>query len=186
MGRNLATTATGQKRSFTFYKFLKQLMMNDKEERLKVITEYQASPLSRLISAAERGNLKTAKAAVEEGASVTDHDPFYGRSALHAAANGGSKNVAEYLIASGAELNVLDNNMMTPLMSACSKGKKSGSGVALLLLEKGADARYVRKDDGMDAMKFALWGQCTEEVIKQLQNLGAKQPGPDFRIIHFD
>jgi len=160
--------------------------MNDKKERRKVIAKYQANPLSRLISASERGNLKAAKAAVEEGASVTGHDAFEGRTALHAAADGGSKKVAEYLIEAGAELNILDKNMMTPLMNACSKGKKSGSGVALLLLEKGADACYVRKDDGMDAMKFALWGQCTEEVIRQLQNRGVKPPGPDCRIVHID
>lgn len=160
--------------------------MTDKEQRLRLIAEYLASPLGRLISASERGDVAAAKAAVDEGASVTEHDPFYGRTALHAAADGGSKNVAEYLVAYGAPLDVLDKNMMTPLMSACSKGKKSGSEVALLLLEKGADARYVRDDDGMDAMKFALWGRCTKEVIKKLQALGAAQPAFGFRIVHLD
>jgi ankyrin repeat protein len=160
--------------------------MNDKEARHRVIAEYLASPLSRLMSASERDNLTAAKAAVNEGASVTEHEPFYGRTALHAAADGGSKKVAEYLIASGAELNVLDKDMMTPLMSACAKGKENGSGVALLLLEKGANACYMREADGMDAMKFALWGRCTDEVIKQLQILGARQPGADFRIVNLD
>jgi hypothetical protein len=42
------------------------------------------------------------------------------------------------------------------------------------------------KDDGMDAIKFALWGRCTREVIKKLQAFGATQPAPDFRIVHLD
>jgi ankyrin repeat protein len=119
--------------------------MTDRDERLRIIAQYRASALGRLISASERGDIPAVKEALDQGASVTERDPFYGRIALHAAANGGSRTVAEHLIASGALLDVLDANMMTPLMCACSTGKKKGSEVPLLLLEKGADARYVRK-----------------------------------------
>ena len=160
--------------------------MTDGDARLKVIAEYLASPLSRLLSASERGNLAAVKAAIDEGVSIADRDPLYGSTALHLASDGGSKKVAEYLIASGAALDALDNNMMTPLMCACSTGKKKGSEVALLLMSKGADACYVRVEDGMDAIKFALWGRCTNEVISRLLELGAAQPASNFRVVHLD
>lgn len=88
--------------------------MTDKEQRLRLIAECRASPLGRLISSSERGDVAAAKAAIDEGASVTEHDPFYGRTALHAAADDESATVEEYLVASGAPLDVLDKNMMTP------------------------------------------------------------------------
>lgn len=160
--------------------------MTNKDEMRKAMDDYLASPLRRLLSAAEKGDIKAMKVALDEGASVVAHDPAYGRTALHAAANGGSKNAVEHLIASGAPLDALDGNMMTPLMCACSTGKKKGSEVALLLLERGADPCYVRKDDGMDAIKFALWGKCSNEVIKRLQAVGASPPGPGFTIVHLD
>lgn len=124
------------------------------------------------------------KAAIHEGASLTEPDPSYGRTALHAAANQGSKKAVEFLIALGAPLNVLDGNMMTPLMCACSTGKKKGSEVALLLLGSGADPRHVRQEDGMNAYKFALWGRCSDEVFEKLQAVGEQPPEPGFRIIH--
>lgn len=160
--------------------------MSDREERRRVTAEYMKRPHSRLMSASERGSVKAAKEAVDEGALINEHEPSYGDTALHAAAGGVSIKVSEYLVESGAALDALNNDMMTPLMCACSTGKKNGSKVALFLLEKGANACYVRQDDGMDAMKFALWGRCTDEVIKKLEALGAARPNPDFKIIHID
>ena len=110
-------------------------------------------------------------------------DSRFGRTALTAASSAGSKKTVEFLLKNGADLNKACNIEMTPLMHACHKGKKKGSEVALLLLKHGADAKYIRESDGMSAIKFAYWGQCTPEVFEQLIGAGATPPESDFRNI---
>lgn len=156
------------------------------EEKRKAMAEYLAGPLNRFMSAAGKGDIKTMKSSLSEVASVDEKEPWYGRTALHCAADSGSIKAIEFLVTAGASLNSLDGNEMTPLMCACSTGKTKGSKAALLLLDHGADALYVRQSDGMNAMKFALWGRCSAELIEQLRALGACNPEPSFPIVHLD
>lgn len=156
------------------------------EEKRKAMADFLAGPLNRFITAAGKGDIKMMKSALSEVASVDEQEPWYGRTALHCAADSGSIKAVEFLITAGASLNLLDENRMTPLMCACSTGKIKGSKAALLLLYHGADALYVRESDGMNAMKFALWGRCSTEVIEQLRSKGANYPEPDFPIVHLD
>ena len=51
------------------------------------------------------------------------------------------------------------------------------------LLSAGADATYKRKGDGMNALSFALWGGCSEEVLQALIDAGAEPPSKDFKIV---
>lgn len=120
---------------------------------------------------------------LKDGVDVNCKDSHFGDTALHRAASMGSVKTVAFLLDRGAAIDVLDGNRLTPLANACSKGKKMGSAVALLLLRRGADAKYVRESDGMTAYKFGLWGQCLQEVFDALEQAGAEKPGTDFRII---
>lgn len=154
------------------------------EEKRKAMADYLAGPINRLMSAAEKGDIKTMKAALGEVASVDVHEPWYGRTALHCAADSGSIEAIDFLVTAGAALNALDVNEMTPLMCACSTGKMKGSKAALRLLHHGADALYVRENDGMNAIKFALWGRCTRPVLKELLARGATPPEAEFQVVN--
>jgi ankyrin repeat protein len=143
------------------------------------------TPEYKLISAVSNSNMAELKLLLKSGVDVSAHEPIRRDTALHIACDKGSKKFASYLISAGAALNSLDRNAMTPLMCACSTGKKKGSEVALLLLEAGADATYVRESDAMDAIKFGLWGDCSEVVLEKLLSAGAKIPPSDFEIIRF-
>lgn len=105
--------------------------------------------------------------------------------ALSKAVDGGYVNIVKVLLQANAPVNEIADTayQMTPLLRACSKGKKKGSSIALLLLDAGADASYVRQSDGMSAIKFALWGQCDQHVLLELQKRGAPLPEKDFKII---
>lgn len=97
---------------------------------------------------------------------------------LHSVARLGLFSSVERLLAAGAEVNVVAKEQdLTPLMVACSLGKAKGSRIALRLIEAGADVKYVRRSDGMTALKFAACS-CTAEVIKSLIEHGAKVDGP--------
>lgn len=61
-----------------------------------------------------------------------------GRTALHFSALGGHPKVVEFLLDSGADVNVLDNNNDSPLHFAVQAGS-SGVATAQLLLHRGAD-----------------------------------------------
>lgn len=121
---------------------------------------------------------------LKEGVDINCKDSRFGDTALHRAASMGSVKTVEFLLDRGAAIDILDGNRLTALANACSKGKKKGSAVALLLLQRGADAKYVRESDGMTAYKFGLWGQCSQEVFDALEQAGAEKPSSDFRIIH--
>ncbi len=150
-----------------------------KDERLAAFKtdEYQ------LVSAVENSDLSKVKELLQKGIGVSVHEPVYQRTVLHVAADNGSTKFVSFLISAGAELNALDGNAMTPLMCACSKGKKKGSDAALLLIDAGADVRYIRTEDGMSAIKFAMWGQCSNAVLEKLIAFGAEAPPSDFRVI---
>lgn len=96
---------------------------------------------------------------------------------LHLAATYGLVKPAEILIAAGANLEMLDGMELTPLMSACAFGGPEGSRIAMLLMDAGADVRFVREDDEMTALKFAAKA-CEPRVIQALIDRGADVDGP--------
>jgi ankyrin repeat protein len=102
---------------------------------------------------------------------------LHGGSALHTAAHCGKVRSVDFLLTAGANLNLLNDIDLTPLMCACSRGKVEGSAVALRLIEAGADVRYVRKSDEMTALKFAV-GSCSPKVLQALIDHGAQVDGP--------
>lgn len=84
-----------------------------------------------------------------------------GRLPLHIAADFGQEEVMMYLIAIGADINVVDNNGFTPLICACYE---SHSACVKLLLEKGAD-KQPKATNGVCAFEAAE----SEEIKALLQ-----------------
>jgi ankyrin repeat protein len=141
------------------------------------------SPEDAFVAAGERSDRKTLGLLLADGVAIDCKDSRFGSSALHCAASMGSKRTVEFLLDHGADINALDGNDMTPLMCACSAGKKKGSAVALALIMRGANAVYCREADGMTAFMFALWGQCQNQVFEALKTAGAQPPEAGFPIL---
>jgi ankyrin repeat protein len=127
------------------------------------------------VSAAAHGNVKALTSLIADGVNINAQPS--GASALHEASRLGILTSAKLLIAEGADLNLLDKEGTTPLMTACLHGKSKGSKIALMLLNAGADATIVRADDEMTALKFAV-KYSTPEVLQALIDAGAEVDGP--------
>jgi ankyrin repeat protein len=131
--------------------------------------------------AAANSLFREMKLLLADGVDVDAIASYCGGTALHAAAGYGLIRSLDFLIRAGADLNATDRMHLTPLMSACSRGKLKGSRVAMRLIEAGANVRYVRTSDEMTALKFAVH-TCSPEVIQALIDHGADvdgRPGTD-------
>lgn len=96
---------------------------------------------------------------------------------LHTAVALNKAREVQILIASGAKIDALDSNDLTPLMVACSNGKVLGSRIAMMLIDAGAAVNYGRQSDDMTALMFAAeYG--THELIQALIDHGAAVEGP--------
>jgi ankyrin repeat protein len=133
-----------------------------------------ASAQQAFVIAAVNSDFKAMKALLADGVNINAQPD--GHSALHEAARQGLTKSAAWLIAQGADVDVLDKDDTTPLMRACLAGKAKGGKVALMLLEAGADATIVRSDE-MTALKFAA-GDGTPAVLQALIDAGADVDGP--------
>lgn len=87
--------------------------------------------------AAGSGCLGKIKAMLQDNPNlVFSRAAFFGKTPLHAAAGKGHKDVVEFLLAKGADVNVEDQNHQAPLHDAAGSGHKE---VVKLLLAKGAN-----------------------------------------------
>lgn len=105
---------------------------------------------SAITLAAWRGNLPAVKWLLERGARINAGERQW--SALHYAVFAGHKEVAEFLMAQGADLNALTTNGSSVLMMAIYEGREE---LAKTLLEKGAE-RSVKNDWGDGALDWAM------------------------------
>ena len=98
------------------------------------------SPHTPVLIAAEQGDLEKVKQLLREGHSINERDPkvTFGWTPLIAAIYHDQTNVAHYLIASGADVNIPDNNGETALMWAMASGDE-GLGIVEDLIAHGAD-----------------------------------------------
>jgi ankyrin repeat protein len=94
--------------------------------------------------AAKSGEFEKVKASIEEDHGLVNAKDDRGRTPLHLAAESGHIEIVEFLISSGAEINVADVNSNTPLHYTATAGKVEA---AEFLLAKGAevDARNHEK-----------------------------------------
>ena len=89
---------------------------------------------STIHQAADAGDLAKVKAFIQEGIDV--NTKAHGSTPLHCAARYGHKEVAELLIAKGADVNAKDTRGRTPIDLAINQGRKE---IAKLLLSRSSD-----------------------------------------------
>ena len=105
---------------------------------------------SPIVMAAWRGNLEAVKWLLERGARI--NAPQRKWSALHYAVFAGHTEVAEYLMAQGADIDAQSTNGSTVVMMAIYEGREE---LARKLIEKGAD-RTPKNDWGDGALDWAM------------------------------
>jgi ankyrin repeat protein len=99
--------------------------------------------------AVNRGDLAAVQSELDKGANV--NAKMWRRTPLHSATAGGHKEIAELLIAEGADVNVTDGGGDTPLHYAARDGQKE---IAELLIAEGAGVNAM-KIDGMTPLHYA-------------------------------
>ena len=118
------------------------------------IVSAQAGPELPIWAAASwRNDIETVKAHIVDGTNIDTVDDWTGKTALHYAAEYGHLEIAELLLANGANVNRRDDDKATPLYFAAVGGFVD---VARLLLDYGADinTRDKAKESPMDGAVF--------------------------------
>jgi len=98
--------------------------------------------------AAMQGNLEAVKQHLAAGTDV--NAKFLGQTPLYSAAN---KEIAELLIAKGADVNAKNNRDITPLHNAATFGRKE---VVELLIAAGAEDVNAKTKGGLTSLDFAI------------------------------
>jgi hypothetical protein len=114
------------------------------------VNAMNASREQPLMHAAWQGHLEAVRWLLDHGAQINRKGLEW--SALHYAVFAGHQNVAETLIARGADINALSTNGSSPLMMAAREGHEK---IAQLLVNLGADTS-IRNDWGDDAVTWAM------------------------------
>ena len=128
-------------------------------------TTYSYTPLS---VACWTGNLDLVKLLIEAGADVNyDQASPYMFFPIQLA----NKNIAEYLLSKGADINATSVCGNSPVEDAISSGDKE---LALFLLDNGADPTIESNDgwhEGWDSIQQAIW-QKNETVLDKISEKG--------------
>ena len=109
-------------------------------------------------SAVWNGDLEGVQAELDNGVDVDEKDDLWGRTPLHIAAEEGHKEIAELLIAEGADVNAKSEADATPLHYAASWGGKE---IVELLIAAGADVN-AKNDNGNTPLDWAILRKHTE------------------------
>jgi ankyrin repeat protein len=118
---------------------------------------------SEIHNAAQHGDVQKIKALLNDNPALVFSKDNYGNTPLHDAALNGHKDVAELLVAHGADVNAKNNNGSTPLHLAASyKGHKD---VAELLL---ANKAKVNAEDNKGQTPLHLAAAYGHKEVAQL------------------
>ena len=118
-----------------------------------IVSAHAGPELPIWAAASWRNDIVTIKAHIDDGTNIDTVDDWTGKTALHYAAEYGHLEIAELLLANGANVNRRDDDKATPLYFAAVGGFVD---VARLLLDYGADinARDKAKESPMDGAVF--------------------------------
>ena len=135
------------------------------------------SSIDALSIAASNSKLKEMQLLLDDGVDINAVATYSKRTALSAACSRGAAKAVAFLLARGADVNALDADGATPLMNACSLGKKKGFQVAQQLIAAGANVNHARPDE-RTALKAAIDGQ-NPGLLQLLIDNGAEIDGPE-------
>ena len=121
--------------------------------------------------AAARGDLQKVKALLKDHPELVSAKDGDGATPLHRAAEKGRKDVAEWLLAKGAEVNAMENDGYTPLHYAANQGHKD---MAAWLLSKGAKIN-AKDNNGFTPLHVTH----NKDVVKLLLAKGAEVNAKD-------
>ena len=118
-----------------------------------IVSAHAGPELPIWAAASWRNDIVTIKAHIDDGTNIDTVDDWTGKTALHYAAEYGHLEIAELLLANGANVNRRDDDKATPLYFAAVGGFVD---VARLLLDYGADinARDKTRESPMDGAVF--------------------------------
>lgn len=121
----------------------------------------------QLIEAAESGDVELARQLIDGGADLNKQERF--GAALHRALAGRHVDVVALLVARGADVNVTNRLLGTPLHVAAGTGNEA---MVLLLLDRGAGLTVARSSDGYAPLHVAAEAGRTQ-VVRLLLDHGA-------------
>ncbi len=130
--------------------------------------QYGYTPLKRAI---EGHHAEAAKLLIDSGKVDLNKKDLEGKTPLIVALNMGEREIAEALIAKGADLKAKDKNDITPLHAALRMGQAE---VATALIEKGVDVNGADRT-GQTPLTLAQQRGLTD-VVALLKQKGAKEP----------
>jgi hypothetical protein len=125
--------------------------------------------VEKIIDAAENGDLEEVKHLLVSGTEPNTMHKDWGFTALHSAAGKGRHDIADLLIANGANVNALDFTGAGPLHEAAKRGHLD---IADLLLNHGADVNGRTFRDKMTPLQMTLELNPNKEMETLLRKHG--------------
>jgi len=171
--RNAGATLDDAKKKYTIerdFPYFKDRMLaargtNIHENNIEAIWARQGAVAGEIHDAVRAGDLAKVKALVAKDPKVVNEKDTRGRTPLHFASDGGSREMIAFLIANGADVKATDPDGSTPLHWAAWAGQADA---ARALIAAGADPN-ARNGRGADALESAFYGRHPEAVEALLQ-----------------
>ena len=139
-----------------------------REEVVELLVS-KGAKIPELHLAAYLGDMEKLKKYLQDEIDINSQEDF-GSTALHAAANSGKKDIVEFLISKGANVDAKDAYYgVTPLYYAAMHNYED---IADLLLAKGADVNAKEEDGHYTLLYYAIWDN-SKDAIKLLISKGA-------------
>ncbi|XP_050073117.1 ankyrin repeat domain-containing protein 54-like [Anopheles maculipalpis] len=123
---------------------------------------------SRFLGAVSHNDTERVREMIQQGMSPNTFDSYFNRSALHIACSRGFRDIVRILLENGANPNIRDKNLNTPLHLASSTESVE---VVQLLLDYGTNV-LLRDSNGLLALDFSIGKlRLSERIISKMQKL---------------